>query len=56
MLLVIINKNNYKLRCLSLEVVLVEKKMQVVCVTNTQETADFVTFTEEILKGKLHFL
>ena len=23
---------------------------------NTQETADLVTFTEEILNGKLHFL
>ena len=23
---------------------------------NPQETADLVTFTEEILKGKLHFL
>ena len=23
---------------------------------NLQETADFVTFTEEILNGKLHFL
>ena len=23
---------------------------------NPQETADFVTFTEEILTGKLHFL
>ena len=23
---------------------------------NPQETADFVTFTEEILNGKLHFL
>ena len=24
--------------------------------TNPQETADLVTFTEEILNGKLHFL
>ena len=24
--------------------------------TNPQETVDLVTFTEEILKGKLHFL
>ena len=30
--------------------------MRVVLTINPQETADLVTFTEEILIGKLHFL
>ena len=31
-------------------------KMNLVTAKTNQETADFVTFTEEILNGKLHFL
>ena len=31
-------------------------KMNLVTTKTNQETADFVTFTEEILNGKLHFL
>ena len=31
-------------------------QMNLVTAKTNQETADFVTFTEEILNGKLHFL